>query len=94
MQSPPKYSPQETAERGMRWYDNGLRRELEVEENLGKILALDVDTGQYAMGTEVLDTVSDLKAKLPEADILLLRIGYPAVHTIGGGMRPYEQFRK
>lgn len=94
MQSPPKYSPQETAERGMKWYDNGIRQQLEVEANLGKFLALDVDTGQYVLADNLLIAANTLKSSLPQADMFAIRIGYPTVHKMGGTLLPFERFRK
>lgn len=94
MQVPPKYSPVETARRAEEWYDKGIRQQLEIEENLGKILAIDIDTGAYALADNVLAAVDEMKKKKQDADLFMLRIGYPSVYKVGGRLRPDERFRK
>ena len=94
MQAPPKYSSDETARRAEEWYSGDLRQQLETEENLGRILAIDVDTGDYAIANDVLTAAHQVQTRKPEADLYMFRIGYPAVHKIGGVLKPYERFRK
>jgi len=92
MQAPPKYSPVETARRAEEWYAKGLRQQLETEENLGKILAIDIDTGVYALADNVPDAADAMKKKMPDADLFMLRVGYPSVYKIGGRLQPERLF--
>jgi hypothetical protein len=94
MQAPPKYTPTETARRAEEWYNTELRQQLETEENLGKILAIDVDTGDYFVSHDMLMAANELRKRKADADMFFFRIGYPAVHKIGGALKPYERFRK
>ena len=94
MQAPPKYSPVETARRAEDWYNAELRQQLETDENLGKILAIDVDTGYYFVSSDMLVAADELRKRKAGADMFFFRIGYPAVHKLGGALKPYERFRK
>ncbi len=91
---PPKYSPQETARRAEAWYNGELRQQIEIEENLGKILAVDVDSGEYLLASDVLAAADAMRQRKADADMFFFRIGYPAVQKVGGALRPYERFRR
>ena len=94
MQLPPKYSPQETARRAETWYNDSLRQQLETEENLGKILAVDVDSGDYLLASDVLAAADAMRQRRVDADMFFFRVGYPAVQKVGSALKPYERFRK
>jgi hypothetical protein len=47
---------------------------LEPDEK-GKIVAIDVDSTDYEVGTDVLDTAHRLRARRPDAQVYLLRVG-------------------
>ena len=94
MQVSPKYTPAETARRAEEWYNTGLRQQLETDENLGKIVAIDIDTGAYALADDVLTAAEAMQQHNQNADLYLFRIGYPSVYKVGGRQRPSERFRK
>lgn len=76
-------SGEEVARRGKERYMN-LRVQVEVEENIGKIIAIDVETGDYEIGDDLLATSLQLKSRHPNAEMWAERIGFNAVYTVGG----------
>ena len=80
----PKYSGQETGERGSALYQK-VRPHVETPENIGKLLSLDIETGDYELGVDGnFDAQRKLQAKHPGAAIFTTRIGYNAVYALGG----------
>lgn len=79
MNRQPRYSKEEHARRGEEIYEHRLRAQLEPD-NRGKIVAIDVDTGEYEVADEVISASNSLLARLPDAQIWCVRIGHRAVH--------------
>jgi hypothetical protein len=79
------------AERGQAFYDAHLRQQVETEDNIGKIIVLDVDSGDYEIAEEGLTAGHRLKARRPDASMLCLRIGYNAVYSFGGVLTRTKQ---
>jgi hypothetical protein len=82
-----RYSKEEFARRGEAIYQQRIRAPVEPG-NKGKIVAIDIETGEYEVGPDVLTATDRLLARLPDAQIWCVRIGYPAVHRIGGRPLP------
>jgi hypothetical protein len=80
----PRYSGEEIARRGEELYEQQLRSQVETEENIGKIISIDIETGDYEIADDPLITGRRLQAKHPDAAIYGKRIGYNAVFAIGG----------
>jgi hypothetical protein len=74
---------QEIAQRGKQSYEN-LREQVEVVENIGKIIAINPETGDYEIGDDLLAVSLKLKARHPHAEMWAERIGFNAVYSIGG----------
>jgi hypothetical protein len=74
---------EEIARRGKEYYEN-LRVQVEVANNIGKIIAIDLETGAYEIGDDLLATSLQLKSRHPNAEMWAERIGFNAVYTIGG----------
>ena len=69
-------------------YERDIRRQVESDHD-GELLAIDVDSGNWAVGDEVLDEVDRLRFEHPEAiNVYRLRVGYRAVGSLGGGAPP------
>ena len=77
-------SQKNIAPRGQEIYDQKLRPVVETEANLGKIIVIDVDTGDYEIAEEGLIAGKRLQQRHPNAAMLCLRIGYDAVYSLGG----------
>jgi hypothetical protein len=78
----PHLSAEETARRGDETYDRQIRAVVEAG-NFGKIVAIDVETGAYALGETALDASRRLRLQQPSAEIWFVRIGSAALHHIG-----------
>lgn len=74
--------PEDIVDRGKRLYDERIRPL--VEENVGKYLLIDVESGDWAMGDDTLELADDLQARHPKALLYGMRIGYRATARIGG----------
>jgi hypothetical protein len=79
----PRYRKEEFARHGEDMYQQQIRAQIEPG-NKGKIVAIDIETGEYEVGPDVLTATDRLLARVPDAQIWCVRIGYPAVHRIGG----------
>jgi hypothetical protein len=81
----PRYSRQEHAQRGKAMYEQHIRPIVETG-NHGKIVALDVDSGEFEIAANTIAAAEKLLARRPEAQIWFVRIGHAGVHhfaTIG-----------
>ena len=89
-----RLSSEEKWKRGNDLYDNHIRLLVETEENLGKLVQIDVESGEYELGTDFdAMAMSDrLIDKNSDAQIIEKRIGYPAVHWLAG-FRPQPSKR-
>ena len=81
---------EELARRGQEIYERQIRPQVEGKYD-GKILAIDIETGEYEIDDEVLAAVHRVRAKHPGAPVFTLRIGYDGVHGFGGGPRHIKQ---
>ncbi len=63
-------------------YETELLPKLLATEK-GKILVLDVQSGDYAIGSDLLEASNRLQARQPGAYEYAFRIGYPAVGKLG-----------
>jgi hypothetical protein len=77
----PSLTNEEVARRGDEIYNRLLRARLEPDQN-GKIIAIDVDSEDYEVGTDVLDVAHRLRARRPDALIYFLRVGDRVLHRL------------
>ncbi len=77
------YSGEEIARLGKAVYHR-LQTQLESVENIGKIVAIDITSGDYEIGDDVLLVSDRLKARHPLAQMWAERIGFNAVYSVGG----------
>jgi hypothetical protein len=82
----PKLSDEEIIQRGKKLYQDIIRSQVETMENIGKLISINVETGEYEIGDDLLVTSRLLQAKQPDAAIWAERIGYDAVYAIGGSL--------
>jgi hypothetical protein len=75
-------SSEEIAQKGEDIYNRLLRTRLEAECR-GKIVAIDVDSGDHAVAESVLDASRQISAKHPQAQIFLLRVGEKFLRRFG-----------
>ena len=76
----PRLSSEETARRGQVLYEQCLREKVETAENIGKLLSIDVESGDYEIGDDTsLDAVRTLRAGHPDAAVAVQREVPPPV---------------
>jgi hypothetical protein len=80
---------EEIGRRGKAIYEERLREQVEPG-NVGRYLSLDIDSGEYEIGDDRLETLDRLSTRLPNAEIYTVLIGYPAAGAIGTGLRPIK----
>ncbi|MEX0269042.1 hypothetical protein AB3R30_07860 [Leptolyngbyaceae cyanobacterium UHCC 1019] len=80
----PTLSSKEIAQRGKELYQYRLRTQVETTDNNGKIIAIDLNTGDYAIDKDLLVAYDRLKAKQPNTVTWIARVGYDAVYAIDG----------
>jgi hypothetical protein len=84
----PRYSAEEVQRRAEEIYEQRLRKQVETAENIGKVLVIDIETGEYEMDADEIAVVHRALAKHPGAALWALRIGYNAMHALGGSLEP------
>ena len=67
-----------------------LRLTVQTPENIGKLIVMDVDSGDYEIDDMGIETSRRLQARHPHATLYALRIGYKAVEALGGILEPIE----
>jgi hypothetical protein len=77
----PRYPREEFARRGDEWYEK--IRPLVESGNHGRIVAIDIETGEYELADDVLAACDALYARVSDPQPWCVRIGFPAVHKFG-----------
>ena len=78
----PRYSRQEHARRGQELYEREVRPQVEAN-NRGRIVAIDVDSGDFEVSDDELTAAGRLLDRRSQAQPWCVRIGYAAVHRFG-----------
>ena len=85
MTMPTRRPREETARLGKEIYERDIRPLVEADHH-GEVLAIDVDSGDYSIGDNVIAATGRLREKRPDAiNVLCERVGYPALYHFGGG---------
>jgi hypothetical protein len=86
MMASSRYSGEEIGQRGQEIYEKKLRDRVETVENIGKIISIDVDTGDYEIDDDLIKAGDRVLARHPGASLYGVRIGYDAVYAVGGSL--------
>jgi hypothetical protein len=78
----PRYGKEEFARRGHAIYESSVRLQVE-EENQGKIVAIDIETGAFEVADDSITAAKQLLIRYPDPQIFYIRIGHIAVHRFG-----------
>ncbi|MEB3294165.1 MAG: hypothetical protein VKJ24_13480 [Synechococcales bacterium] len=78
----PRHSKEDFARRGHELYESQIRSQVEADHH-GKIVAIDIETGDFEVADESLAAAKKLLSRCPDAQIFGIRIGYRAVHRFG-----------
>jgi hypothetical protein len=79
----PRYSKEEFAQRGDALYDSEVRAQVEAGDH-GKIVAIDIETGDFEVDSSEIAACDRLEVRRPEAQIWIVRIGSRHVRRFGG----------
>ncbi len=79
----PRYSKEEFARLGDELYESNVRPQVEVG-NEGKIVAIDLETGDFEVDASEIAACDRLEATHPDAQIWIVRIGSGYVRRFGG----------
>ena len=91
MTTPARRPREETARLGRKIYQRDILPLVEAEHH-GEVVAVDVDTGNWAIGDNVIAATDRLREKCPDAiNVLSERVGYRALRHFGG--RPLRRAR-
>jgi hypothetical protein len=80
-----------TSRIGHEIYETQFRPTVETDENIGKLISIDINTGDYEIGERPLIAIQRLPARRPDAEIWTERIGYDAVYGVRGSIRRVER---
>lgn len=81
----PTMSMEETARLGKEIYQRDIRPQVEPD-HFREVVAIDLDTGIWVIGRDVLGAVDGLREHSPDAvNVWCERVGFRAVYSFGGG---------
>ncbi len=80
------WSVEEVAIRAKQFYENGIRQNVEYGDNIGKMIVIDAETGEYGIDPTGVETALKLKQKNPNARLFTIRIGYDVAVSFGGAI--------
>jgi hypothetical protein len=84
-----RYSREEFARRGDAIYERDILPKLAAKD-VGKFLAIDIETGEHEIAADELKAGDKLLARLPDAQIWMVRSGYASTHSFGGRQKRQE----
>lgn len=76
-------------------YNSKYRKKLESTEK-GRVVALEVESGEIFLGRTALEAGMKARQKFPDKIFYFIRVGYPAVHSAKGPGRrvaPQGEYR-
>ena len=82
----PRYAPEDAARRGDEIYDQDVRAKLEPQHN-GEIVAIDLDSGAWEVGPDQDTAAKRLESRLPDPQIMVMRVGSRCITRFGAGRR-------
>ena len=75
---------EEIARLGKEIYQRDIRLQVEATHQ-GDAVAIDVDTGDWAIAATALAAADALRERRPAPDVWVVKVGYPTLRTFGGG---------
>jgi hypothetical protein len=79
-------SRQEVAHRAQQMYESGIRQQVHSEENIGRMVIIDIETGNYEVDEDGLVSATHLSEKNPTARLFGICIGYNVSACFSGVM--------
>lgn len=81
--SKPRYSMEEFARRGDSIYEQEILPHLRPEDD-GKLLAIDIESGDYELDADEMAAGHRLLQRHPDAQTWMVRVGDPYLRRFGG----------
>ena len=82
-----RFSREEVGRRGEELYAQNIRPQVETTQNIGKMVIIDVETGEYEVGDNMgIEAAQRLKTRHANAALYGIRIGYNVAAALGGVM--------
>ncbi len=78
------WTVEEVAQRANQFYENGIRSCVEHGDNIGKMIVIDAETGEYGIDKTGVESLLALEQKNPNARLFMMRIGYDVAFSFGG----------
>ena len=78
------WTTDEVVAAGLKIYEQRIKPLVETPENIGKMLTLNVETGEYRIGANSIESAIELKQNRPMARLFTVRIGYDVGVSFGG----------
>jgi hypothetical protein len=78
-----RYNKEEFARLGDEVYEAQVRPHLKADDE-GKFAAIDIESGAYELDADELEACDKLNARIPDAQIWLVRVGSRYLHRFGG----------
>ncbi|HBK99386.1 MAG TPA: hypothetical protein DD001_19740 [Microcoleaceae bacterium UBA10368] len=79
-------SHEEVAKLAKQLYESSIREKVESENNIGKMVIIDIETGEYEVDKNGLQAARSLSKKHPNHRLFGIRIGYNVAASLGGVM--------
>jgi hypothetical protein len=79
-------SREDVGKRGRALYEQAIRAKVETPENIGKMVIIDVETGDYEVDATGIESARRLRARHPQGRLFGMRIGYNVAESFGGVM--------
>ena len=76
-----EFTKEEIVRRGKEIYERDIRPLVEAG-NEGRVVAIDVRTSEFELADDATTSASQLRARLPEAVIFFMRVGYPTMARV------------
>jgi hypothetical protein len=81
-----KYPAEEIVRRGEEIYGR-LRPEVETDENVGKVIVIDIESGDYEMNEDHLTASDAVHARNPDGEFYATRVGYTTLDAMGSSLK-------
>ncbi len=85
-----RHSKEEFARRGDAIFEDDVLPRLRADVK-GKFAAIDIESGAYEVNADELMACDQLRSRIPDAQVWIVRIGSRTVHRFGGRLRVSER---
>jgi hypothetical protein len=86
----PRYGKEEFAKRGDAIFNNDIRPQMKNEDD-NDFVAIDIETGAYEIDASEIAACDRLRARVPNAQVWIRKVGSPFARRFGGRGRPMDQ---